>query len=132
MHAQADDPHAVKKTKVYFNSACPVCDAGIKYQRRKLKGCSNEIEWIDVHSSNEAAVEVGADLEFVRERLHVVDEAGTVHVGSEAFAVLWQKTPGQMMLARLVQMPGLRALSNWLYNAFARLLYRWNRLKRRW
>ena len=77
------------KTKVYYNSACPVCDAGIAYQRRKLQGCDAEVEWVDVHARNEAAGEVGADLELVRERLHVVDAAGAVRVGSEAFRALW-------------------------------------------
>ena len=122
----------MSKTKVYYNSACPVCDAGIRYQRRRLEDGWADIEWIDVHCSNEAVADIGANLEFVRERLHVVDEQGTVHVGSEAFAELWDKTQGQRALAALVRVPGLRTLARWLYNGFARLLYRWNRGNRRW
>jgi predicted DCC family thiol-disulfide oxidoreductase YuxK len=122
----------VSKTKVYYNSACPVCNAGIKYQQRKLGDASAEIDWIDVHSRHEAACDVNPDLEFVRERLHVVDEAGGLHVGSDAFAELWSQTPGQGVLARIARMPGLRTLWRWLYNGFAALLYRWNRINRRW
>ena len=122
----------MKKTKVYFNSACPVCDAGIKYQQRKLEGVAEEVEWIDVHCANEAAADVASDIEFVRERLHVVGEDGTVHVGSEAFAELWSRTQGQRVLSRLVRSPGLRSLSGWLYNGFARVLYWWNRKNQRW
>ena len=122
----------VNKTKVYYNSACPVCDAGIRYQRRKLENSADEVEWIDVHRSNEAATDVASNLEFVRERLHVVDEKGTVHVGSEAFAELWGKTRGQRALSRLVRVRGIRTLSRWLYNGFARLLYWWNRKNQRW
>lgn len=122
----------MKRTKVYYNSACPVCNAGIKYQQRKLGGDASQIEWIDVHCSNDAVEEIGAELEFVRERLHVVDENGEVHIGSDAFAELWQKTPGQRLMAKLVRIPGLRILSGWLYNGFARSLYRWNRAKGRW
>jgi predicted DCC family thiol-disulfide oxidoreductase YuxK len=122
----------VSKTKVYYNSACPVCNAGIEYQRRKLKDSSAEIEWIDVHERNDAACDVNPDLEFVRKRLHVVDEAGDVHVGADAFAELWSQTPGQKPLARIARIPGLRPLWRWLYNGFAALLYRWNRLNRRW
>lgn len=48
----------------------------------------SELEWIDVHQLNGAASEIGAELEFVRERLHVVDEEGVVHLGSDAFALL--------------------------------------------
>ena len=126
------DIRPMSKTKVYYNSACPVCNAGIKFQQRQLADCKTEIEWIDVHSFNEAAGEVNSNLEFVRERLHVVDEKGSVHVGSEAFAELWSKTPGQRTLSRLIRAPGVRTLSKWLYNAFANLLYRWNRIKGRW
>lgn len=118
--------------KVYYNSACPVCDAGVEFQKKKLGESAADIEWIDVHHSNDAVREIGVELEFVRERLHVVDEDGTVHVGSDAFAELWQETPGQGFLARIVRTPGIRQLSRGLYNVFARLLYRWNRLKRRW
>ena len=95
----------VNKTKVYYNSACPVCNAGIRYQRRKLENSAAKVDWIDVHRSNEAATDVASNLEFVRERLHVVDEKGTVHVGSEAFAELWGKTRGQRALSRLVRVP---------------------------
>ena len=122
----------MSKTKVYYNSACPVCDAGIRYQRRRLESGVADIEWIDVHCCNEAVADIDANLEFVRERLHVVDEEGTVHVGSEAFAELWGRTQGQRALAALVRVPGLRTLSRWLYNGFARLLYRWNRGNQRW
>lgn len=120
------------KTRVYYNSACPVCAAGIADQKRRLEGCAAEVEWIDVHADNARAAEIGAELEFVRERLHVVDAAGEKRVGAEAFAALWRITPGQGRLARIGSLPGLRTLLRWAYNGFAALLYRWNRLNRRW
>ncbi len=120
------------KTRVYYNSACPVCDAGIRLQQRSLSGREAEIEWIDVHADNAAAKEVGGDLEFVRERLHVVDGAGRLRVGNEAFVALWRLTPGQGWLARIGDLPLVRTLFRWAYNAFAAGLYRWNRARRRW
>jgi len=122
----------MSKTKVYYNSACPVCSAGIEYQQRKLGDASAEIEWIDVHSDNGAVCDIGADLEFVRKRLHVVGEDGALHVGADAFAELWSKTPEQSTWARVARLPGLRHVWRGLYNGFAALLYRWNRSKRRW
>lgn len=120
------------KTKVYFNSACPVCAAGIKQQQRKLEGCDVEVEWIDVHLDNEAVTQINADLEFVRERLHVVDEAGRLQIGSTAFSALWKLTPRQGWLGRVSDLPVVRDLFRWSYNRFAALLYRWNRWNRRW
>ena len=120
------------KTKVYYNSACPVCDAGIRQQRRWLSGRAAEVEWIDVHADNAAVAEVGGDLEFVRERLHVVDGAGRLKVGAEAFVALWRLTPGQGWLARVGALPLVRTVFRWAYNGFAAGLYRWNRARRRW
>jgi predicted DCC family thiol-disulfide oxidoreductase YuxK len=120
------------KTKVYYNSACPVCDAGIRYQRARLEGCGVEVEWIDVRENNQVVEDLGADLEQVRERLHLVDETGAVRVGAEAFAELWRRTPGQGWLAVLARLPIVRTGFRWAYNGFARVLYRWNRRKGHW
>jgi len=34
------------KLKVFYNSACPVCDAGIRGQRERMAGCALDIQWI--------------------------------------------------------------------------------------
>ncbi|MBA4142514.1 MAG: DUF393 domain-containing protein [Nitrosospira sp.] len=120
-------------SKVYYNSACPVCNAGIKDQRRRMEACGGkDVEWIDVHTHPEAAEEVGVPLEQVRERLHVKTEDGRLDVGADAFARLWSQTPGQRWLAKLVQLPIIQQLTRLVYNVFARALYRWNRAKRHW
>jgi predicted DCC family thiol-disulfide oxidoreductase YuxK len=76
--------------------------------------------------------EIGASQEFVRERLHVLDERGEVRVGAEAFRALWSRTQGQVSLARVLGLPVINRVSQWAYNAFAALLYAWNRAHRRW
>lgn len=120
------------RTKVYYNAACPVCDAGIKMQRRKLESRGAAIDWIDVHTNKNAVAEIGGDLEFVRERLHVMDRDGQLKIGAEAFVAIWGLTPGQGALVRLGGLPVLRTLFRWAYNLFAAVLYRWNRWHRRW
>ena len=131
-NSQEYDLVVVGTTKVYYNSACPVCDAGIKYQRRKLDCSAVEVQWIDVHCANDAVTDINANLEFVRERLHVVDDEGNIHVGSDAFTELCSKSRDQRALAVLLRVPGIRMLWQWLYNAFAKLLYWWNRKNQRW
>jgi predicted DCC family thiol-disulfide oxidoreductase YuxK len=121
------------RSKVYYNSACPVCNAGIKDQRQRMEACGiKDIEWVDVHEHPEAVSEVGASLEQVRERLYVKDPNGQLNVGADAFTRLWSQTPGQRWLAKLFQLPVLRQFTRASYNIFARLLYRWNRAKRHW
>ena len=119
--------------KVYYNSACPVCNAGIKGQRRRMEARGiADVKWVDIHSTPEAVEEVGATLEEVRERLSVKDTNGQLHIGADAFTYLSSRTHGQRWLAMLVQLPVLRQLARLVYNIFARLLYRWNRAKGHW
>lgn len=119
-------------TKVYYNSACPVCDAGIRCQRVKLDAYGAQVEWIDVHAENRAVAEIGADLEFVRERLHVVDAQGELHVGADAITELMAATPRRHWAARLVRLPVVQQVARLAYNAFAAVLYRWNRWRSHW
>jgi predicted DCC family thiol-disulfide oxidoreductase YuxK len=120
-------------SKVYYNSACPVCNAGIKDQRRRMQECGvNDIEWVDVHNNPDAVSEVESSLEQVRERLYVKDGKGQLNIGIDAFIHLWQQTPSQRWLAKLFQLPVIRSLARIAYNGFAWLLYRWNRALRHW
>ena len=120
------------KVKVYYNSACPVCNAGVEGQRERMEACSLQVEWLDVHHNADAVAEIGAEREFVRERLHVVDEHGELRIGADAFEALWRQTPGQKGFARFIRLPVIRVLARWLYNGFAALLYAWNRMCGRW
>jgi predicted DCC family thiol-disulfide oxidoreductase YuxK len=117
-------------TTVYYNSACPICNAGIAVQKQKMQGCS--IEWIDVHLDPAAASAVSSNLETVRKRLHVRSPTGELAIGIDAMDVLWAQTPGQRILSKLSKLPILHALLAHAYNGFAHLLYRWNRWKKHW
>jgi predicted DCC family thiol-disulfide oxidoreductase YuxK len=143
--ASADD-----KIAVYYNSACPVCRRGIEWQKGQMSACA--IEWIDVHASPDAVAQIGAglgrddfessaiessglesaDLESVRERLHVRDAQGRVLIGADAVAFVMERTPGQRWMGRFASLPMIRPAMRWAYDAFARVLYRWNRSKGRW
>lgn len=120
-------------TKVYYNSACPVCNAGIKDQRQHMKKCGvNDIEWVDVHNNPDRVAEVSSPLEQVRERLYVKDDNGELNIGIDAFIHLWQQTPDQRWLAKLFQLPAIRSIARLAYNGFAKLLYLWNRALKHW
>jgi predicted DCC family thiol-disulfide oxidoreductase YuxK len=121
------------KIEVYYNSACPVCKAGIADQQCRMAAQGADgVAWLDVHADPKLVNEVGAELETVRERLHVKTADGVVHVGADAFAVLFAQTKGQKWLGRLLSLPLLRSIGKVFYNVFARGLYRWNRAKGRW
>jgi predicted DCC family thiol-disulfide oxidoreductase YuxK len=116
--------------KVYYNSACPVCKAGIEHQKLKMQGCS--VVWNDVHSDDNLAREIDSELEFVRERLHVVDESGNLQIGFDAFLAIWRNSPNEGAKATLLGQPIVRHLCRISYNLFAALLYQWNKYLKHW
>lgn len=116
--------------RVYYNSGCPVCKAGIEHQKVKMHGC--RVEWKDVHADNSLVNEIDSGLEYVRERLHVVDEQGNVHIGFDAFIEIWRNSPDEKWKAHLAGLPGIRHISSLAYNLFAAVLYKWNRSRKHW
>jgi predicted DCC family thiol-disulfide oxidoreductase YuxK len=116
--------------KVYYNSACPVCKAGIEGQMGKSSVC--DIQWNDVHNQNELVGEINSELEFVRKRLHVLDEKGQLHIGFNAFLAIWHNSPTEQWKANIFGLPVLKQLANLSYNLFAAALYQWNKAKKHW
>ena len=119
---------------VWYNTRCPVCDAGINRQRNKLLAAvqAGTIEFRDINLQPEALAGYGASLADVRRRLHATDEAGRLLVGADVAIAVWRLTPGEGWLAALLGNPVVRPLTRFAYDRFADLLYAWNRRKGRW
>jgi predicted DCC family thiol-disulfide oxidoreductase YuxK len=124
------EPHLV----VWYNTRCPVCDAGIDRQRNKLIAAveAGTIEFRDINLEPQALAAHGASLEDVRRRLHAKDEAGRLIVGADVAVAIWRVTPGEGWLATLLGNPVVRPVTRIAYDRFADLLYGWNRRKGHW
>lgn len=119
---------------VYYNTKCPVCNAGIDRQRNRLAQAAraDTIEFRDINLEPDALAPFGAGLEDVRRRLHAVDADGRLRVGTDCAIAIWQLTPGDAWLARLAGLPLVRTLTRIAYDRFADWLYAWNRRKGHW
>ena len=115
---------------VYFNSACPVCNAGISSQKNKSTACS--IQWKDVHENNQLVNELNKNLTTVRKYLHVIDENNQQYIGIHAFILLWENSPKEQWKAYFFALPAIRQLSQLGYYTFANCLYIWNKLRKNW
>jgi predicted DCC family thiol-disulfide oxidoreductase YuxK len=123
----------IEPVEVIYNSACPVCDLGVRNQRRAMeRGGAGEIAWTDVVHAPDALADKGIGVDDVRRHLYARDSGGKLHRGADAFALLWQGTPGRRWLGRLIAMPVIHFLATFAYDRFADLLYAWNRRKGRW
>ncbi|PBB36511.1 thiol-disulfide oxidoreductase [Mesorhizobium sp. WSM3882] len=119
---------------VWYNTRCPVCDAGLNRQKRRLIEAvkSGRVEFRDINFEPQALSAFGASLEDVRRRLHATDAEGKLLVGADVAIAVWRLTPGEGWLATLFGNSVVLRLTRFVYDRFADLLYAWNRRKGRW
>jgi len=126
--------HTVSPLIVWYNTKCPVCNAGINWQRNRLLKAvrAGEIEFRDINAEPQALVAFGASLEDIRRRLHGRDAAGRLHVGAACAVEIWRRTPGDGWLATVASLPVLGEAAHFLYDRVADVLYAWNRWQGHW
>ncbi|MBZ9719388.1 DCC1-like thiol-disulfide oxidoreductase family protein [Mesorhizobium sp. XAP10] len=119
---------------VWYNTRCPVCDAGISRQKRRLIEAikAGRIKFRDINLEPAALAGFGASLEDIRRRLHATDAEGRLLVGADVAIAVWKVTPGEGWLATLFGNPVALPLTRFAYDRFADLLYAWNRRMGRW
>lgn len=119
---------------VWYNTRCPVCDAGIGWQRNKLLALvrSGRVVFRDINETPDALSAYGADVDDVRRRLHATDEEGRLITGADVALLLWKLTPGEGWLATLLGNRAMRPVTRFGYDRFADVLFAWNRWKGHW
>jgi predicted DCC family thiol-disulfide oxidoreductase YuxK len=119
---------------VWYNTKCPVCNAGIDWQHNRLVRAAREglIEFRDINLEPEALSRFGAGIEDVRRRLHAVAADGRLHVGADCAIAILRATPGDAWLGKLLGLPVIVRITRVAYDRFADLLYAWNRRKGHW
>lgn len=119
---------------VWYNTKCPVCDAGIRHQKKRLIEAvkAGRIAFRDINLEPDALAAHGAALDDVRRRLHATGADGRLLVGADVAVAIWRATPGEGWLAALFGNRMLLPLTRFAYDRFADLLFAWNRRKGRW
>ena len=119
---------------IWYNTRCPVCDAGISRQRNKLLDAvrAGRVTFRDINEEPEALARFGASLDDIRRRLHATDETGRLIVGADVAVAIWRVTPGEAWLARLFGNRAVLPLTRFFYDRFADVLFSWNKRKGHW
>jgi predicted DCC family thiol-disulfide oxidoreductase YuxK len=119
---------------VWYNTRCPVCDAGIRHQKKRLIEAvkAGRIAFRDINLEPDALAAHGAALDDVRRRLHATEADGRLLVGADVAIAIWRATPGEGWLASLLGNRMLLPVTRFAYDRFADLLFAWNRRNGRW
>lgn len=75
------------KTTVYFDGSCQLCQAEIRYYRRKDKAA--DLDFVDVSKSGALTPE-GITQQQATQRFHVRTSDGRVLSGAAAFVEVWR------------------------------------------
>jgi predicted DCC family thiol-disulfide oxidoreductase YuxK len=126
--------NATPELTVWYNTRCPVCNAGINSQQRKLLALVKQgrVAFRDINSEPDALKQFGASLEDIRRRLHATDAQGRLANGADVMVALWRITPGQHWLAAIFGNAGILPVTRFCYDRFADVLYAWNRRCGHW
>lgn len=124
----------IPQLTVWYNTKCPVCNAGIDWQRNRLVRAARAgaIQFRDINQEPDALARFGANVNDVRRRLHGVDADGHFFAGADCAIEIWRRTPGDGWLASLFGTRLFRPAARFGYDRFADVLFAWNRWRGHW
>ena len=119
---------------VWYNTRCPVCNAGVDWQRSKLLAAvrAGDISYRDINEQPNALASFAVSLDDIRRRLHATDETGRLIVGADVAVAIWRLTLGDRWLAAMLGNRLILPLTRFVYDRFADVLFAWNKRNNRW
>lgn len=114
-----------EKISVLYNADCPVCSREIDHYAAYASQRALPITFDDLND-NDRLNRWNIDADTAARRLHVMKD-GDLLTGIPAFIALWQQMPRYRWLARVVSLPVVFRLANWVYDlVLAPAIYRWH------
>ena len=110
--------------KIYFDGKCGLCSREIEYY--KTIAPTHLFEWADIAHDPSHLLALNISQAEALRRLHGLDNQGRLHIGVDAFLLIWRELSYWRYLGIIVGLPGIRQIAGWLYNRFAD--YRFSRL----
>ena len=110
--------------KVFYDGKCNLCSSEINYYRRISH--TGIFDWVDINLMHSDFVNTGIKVSDALKILHVIDNNNTLHLGVDAFIIIWKNLSYWKIIAKVVSIPIIRQIVNITYKAFAN--WRFNRL----
>ncbi len=106
---------------VFYDGKCGLCSREITHYRKVAP--EGIFDWQDITVSTTVSTNVleqyGISYIDALKRLHVSDQHDKIHVGVDAFILIWENLENWRFLSKIVSLPGLRHVANSAYGAFA-------------
>jgi len=105
----------LSKSTLYFDASCPLCQAEIRYYRRKDQ--VGALCFVDISEASAVTPE-GITQQRAMKRFHVRAGDGRVLSGAAAFVEVWNRLPELRWAARAAALPGALAALELGYRIF--------------
>lgn len=110
---------------VFYDGQCGLCSKEIHYYQRIAP--SKTFDWQEISQSQKELTRQNISTVEALKLLHAKDGNGTLHIGVDAFIIIWKQLKYWKILARIICLPGIRELTGLVYKAFAN--WRFKRLE---
>ncbi|MEM6780586.1 MAG: DUF393 domain-containing protein [Pseudomonadota bacterium] len=110
------------KIEVFYDGACSLCAHEINHY--KAIAPSDIFVWIDITQDMERFKSLGFTQEQGLKALHAYTVNGIMHIGVDAFIVIWKELKRWKVLAALINLPFIRHIAQFFYKHFAAWRYK--------
>lgn len=104
---------------VYYDGLCQLCSREIEHYK-KMDGAS-KISFVDITSSEFDAATEDLDPHKIHQSLHVRDTNGKIHIGVEAFIVIWSQLNSLKKIVPLASFVPVKKMLEAGYFLFAKV-----------
>ncbi len=105
------------KIQVFYDGACGLCAKEINHYKKIAP--PDVFEWVDIMVTPEAFEALGYKKEDGLRALHARDKNATMHIGVDAFILIWRQMKAWRVLAVIIALPIIKHIAQFLYKRFA-------------
>ncbi|MBK2356094.1 thiol-disulfide oxidoreductase DCC family protein [Francisella hispaniensis] len=111
--------------KVFYDGKCGLCTKEINHYKKIAP--KNIFSWIDITEIDQSVIaKENLDVISCLKALHVKDNNDKLHIGIDAFIIIWSQLKRWRKLATIVKLPLIYNFAKIIYSLFAK--WRFNRL----
>lgn len=103
--------------KVFYDGKCGLCRREIEHY--KSISPDNIFKWVDITIDSSSLERLGVSYAEGLKLLHAQDSQEKLHIGVDAFILIWQQIPRWKILAAIVAIPFIRHVIGIAYRWFA-------------
>jgi predicted DCC family thiol-disulfide oxidoreductase YuxK len=106
---------------ILFDGKCSLCAKEIKYyQKIAPKGI---FKWCDVTIDHSILDQYNLSQSQALLYLHAKDDNGDMHIGVDAFIIIWSKLQKFKILAKIISFPVIYQIAKIIYRIFAKIRF---------